>query len=213
MKKILPLLTFTLFALVSAAQDITDGKVNFQKKEQPAVIMEVPYPPSVVEDAIKNYLNRRGSKSNTSSGYQLFKGTIVDSLSNDAKDLYFKVERKSRKERDASVIYVFATQPNENPAKRETFNTEMSGVRSFLRQMQPHLEAQNLEYEIGNQEDEVKKAEKKYDRLVDDGNDMQKRLKKLQENIEDNRKDVEKQKQEIEKQKTILDNMRGKRKG
>lgn len=212
MKNILPILIFIFCITSGVAQDITEGKVDYQKKEQAALIMELPYAPGVVEDAIKDYLNKRGSKANSSRGYQLFKGTKLDSLNPDDHDLYFKVERKSRKEKDASVVYLFVTKANENPTTREVSQTgDLSGARSFLRSMLPSVEAYNLETEIGGQEGEVKKAEKKYDRLVDDGNDLQKRLKKLQDDIEENKKDQEKQKQEIEKQKGILDNMRAKR--
>lgn len=212
MKKLLPLIL--IFATTCAlSQEITEGKTEYQRKDQPALIMELPYPPSVVEDAIKDYLNKKGSKATSSKGYQLFKATKLDSFSSEDNDLYFKVERKSRKEREASVVYFFITKPNENPASRDaSLTSDLSGARSFLQGMLPSLEAHNLEVEIGGQEGEVKKAEKKYDRLVDDGNDMQKRLKKLENDIEENKKDVEKQKQEIDKQKGILDSMRGKRK-
>jgi hypothetical protein len=214
MKQILPILVFLFSITTSVAQDISEGKVDYQKKEQAALIMELPYPPNVVEGAIKDYLNKRGSKANSVKGYQLFKGTKLDSINPDDHDLYFKVERKSRKEKDASVVYMFVTKPNENPTTRDVSQTgDLSGARSFLRGMLPSVEAYNLETEIGGQEGEVKKAEKKYERLVDDGSDLQKRLKKLQDDIEDNKKEQEKQKQEIEKQKGILDNMRAKRKG
>jgi hypothetical protein len=213
MKHILPIIIFILSIAPALAQDITEGKVDYQKKEQAALIMELPYPPNVVEDAIKDYLNKRGTKANSSKGYQLFKGTKLDSLNPEDNDIYFKVERKSRKERDASVVYMFVTKANENPTTRDVSQTsDLSGARSFLRSMLPSVEAYNLETEIGGQEGEVKKAEKKYERLVDDGSDLQKRLKKLQDDIEDNKKNQEKQKQEIEKQKGILDNMRAKRK-
>jgi hypothetical protein len=213
MKKILPILLLSFFLKPAFSQEIVEGKVDYQKKEQAALMVELPYPPGVVEDAIKDYLNKRGLKSNSSRGYNLFKGTRLDSLGGEDHDLYFKVERKSRKEKDASVVYVFVTKPNENPADRLQGETSgLSSARSFLTRMMPSVDAYNLEVEIGGQESEIKKAEKKYDKLVDDGNDMQKRLKKLQENIEDNKKDVEKQKQEIEKQKGILENMKSKRK-
>jgi hypothetical protein len=213
MKKILPLLIFAFFAILANAQDIVEGKVDYQKKEQPALIMELPYPPGVVEDAIKDYLNRRGTKGNSSKGYQLFKSAGLDSLGVESRDLYFKVERKSRKEKEASIVYLFVTNPNENPATRESSVVDLSGAKSFLQRMVPAVEAHNLEVEISSQEGEVKKAEKKYNKLVDDADDMQKRLKKLQENIEENKKEQERQKLEIEKQKGILEGMRGKRKG
>lgn len=214
MKKILLLVIVSFFINQSFAQDITEGKVDFQKKEQAALIVELPYSPGVVEDAIKDYMNKRGLKSNSAKGYNLFKGTRLDSLGGEENDLYFKVERKSRKEKDASVVYLFVTKPNENPADRLPAETSgLSSARSFLSRMMPSVDAYNLEMEIGGQEGEIKKAEKKYDKLIDEQGDLQKRLKKLQENIEDNKKEQEKQKQEIEKQKGILDNMRGKRKG
>lgn len=213
MKKILTLLILSFFIKYTAAQEIVEGKVDYQKKEQAALMVELPYPPGVVEDAIKDYLNKRGIKSNSSKGYNLFKGTRLDSLSGMDNDLYFKVERKSRKEKDASVVYLFVTKPNENPTERLTGETSgLSSARSFLSGLIPTVDAHNLEVEISGQENEIKKAEKKYDKLIDDANDMQKRLKKLQDNIEENKRDQEKQKQEIEKQKSILETMKGKRK-
>jgi hypothetical protein len=213
MKKILPLLALGFFIKYAAAQEITEGKVDYQKKEQAALMVELPYKPEVVEDAIRDYLNKRGLKASSSKGYQLFKGTRLDSLSGMDNDLYFKVERKSRKEKDASVVYMFVTKPNENPTQRLPAETSgLSSARSFLTSLIPSVDAHNLEVEISGQENEIKKAEKKYDKLIDDGNDMQKRLKKLQENIEDNKKDQEKQKLEIEKQRGILENLRSKRK-
>jgi hypothetical protein len=213
MKQILLAAILCFFIQHSFAQDIVEGKVDFQKKEQSALIVELPYPPSVVEDGIKDYLNKRGLKANSTKGFNVFKGTRLDSLSGEDNDLYFKVERKSRKDKDASVVTVFVTKPNENPADRLPAETSgLAGARSFLSNMMPALAAYNLEMEIGGQEGEIKKAEKKYERLNDDANDMQKRLKKLQDNIEENKKEQERQKAEIEKQKSILDNMKGKRK-
>jgi len=213
MKKLLPLI-LVLVSTCALAQEITEGKTEYQRKEQPAVIMELPYPADVVEDAIKDYLNRRGVKATSSKGYQLFKDTKLHDLASESHHLYFKVERKSRKEKDASVVYLFVTRPDENPATRAVSSTtDMAPAKAFLSEMRPHIEARNLEAEISNQENEVKKAEKKYERLVDDSNDMQKKLKKLQNDIEENKKDQEKQKQEIEKQKGILEGMKGQRKG
>jgi hypothetical protein len=212
MKKILLLLILTVSILYAGAQDIMEGKVEYQKKEQPALIIELPYSPQVVEDAIKDYLNKRGSKASSSKGYQMFKGTRLSELDTEGSDVYFKVERKSRKEKDASVVYMFVTKPNENPITRVVETQDLSAARSFVNNMLPSLEAYNLETDISAQENEVKKAEKKFERLVDDQKDMEKRLKKLQENIEENRRDQDKQRQEIEKQKIMLEGMRGRRK-
>ena len=179
MKKYLPLFICMLSMLWAQGQEIAEGKVDHHRKDQPALIIELPYPPDVVEDAIKDYLNKKGSKSNSSRGYQLFKDTKLSELDTEGSDLYFKVERKSRKEKDASVVYFYVTKPNENfkatAASMEMYNT--GAARSFLQGMLPSVEAHNLEVEITTQEGAVKKAEKKFDRLTEDGEDMQKRLK------------------------------------
>ena len=215
MKKYLPLFICMLSMLWAQGQEIAEGKVDHHRKDQPALIIELPYPPDVVEDAIKDYLNKKGSKSNTSRGYQLFKDTKLSELDTEGSDLYFKVERRSRKEKDASIVYFYVTKPNENfkatAASVEMYNT--GAARSFIQGLLPSVEAHNLEVEIVAQEGAVKKAEKKHDRLTEDGEDMQKRLKQLQEDIENNKKELEKQNQEIAKQKNILDAMRSKRKG
>lgn len=214
MKKYLPLFIFVLSMLRLQAQEITEGKVDHHRKDQPALILELPYPPDVVEDAIKDYLNKKGAKGNSSKGFQLFKDTRLNDLDTEGSDLYFKVERKSRKEKDASVVYFYVTPRNENLKATASPAVEMhnqSNARSFLAAMLPSVEAHNLEVEISGQEGAVKKAEKRYDRLTEDAEDMQKKLKKLQEDIEQNKKDQENQKKEIEKQKGILETMRTKR--
>jgi chromosome segregation ATPase len=92
-------------------------------------------------------------------------------------------------------------------------NTEEVGkAKSFLYNLLPDIEAENLELQITVQEDVVVKAEKKLKTLKDDKDDMEKRLKKLQEDIKQNEKDQEKQTSEIENQRKALDALKSKRK-
>ena len=213
MNKIILACVLILACNVAFAQEPIEGKTEFQKKEQPAAVVELPYPPDVVEDAIKGYLTKKGVKGNTSKGVQIFKGTKLSDLDLSNSDLYFKVERKSRKEKDASIVYMFVTKENENPATRvegDTYGVE--GAKTFLKEMLPSIEAHNLEVDIAGQEAALKKAERRYDNLTDEAKDLEKRLKKLEENIEENKKDIEKQRQEVENQRKILETMRAKRK-
>ena len=212
MNKIILACVLVLTCNIALAQEPIEGKTEFQKKDQPSAVIELPYHPDVVEDAIKNYLTKRGVKGNSSKGVQIFKGTKLSELDLSNSDLYFKVERKSRKEKDASVVYLFVTKENESPGARiegDTYGVE--AAKSFLKEMIPSIEAHNLEVDISGQENAVKKAEKKYDNLTDEAKDLQRRLKKLEENIEDNKNEIEKQRQEIENQRRILETMRAKR--
>jgi hypothetical protein len=189
-----------------------ESKVEFQKTTQPSVMVSVPYTSEVVEDAIKDYFNRMGVKADDSHGFQVFKSARLSLTDTWNSDLYFKVERKSRKEKDESIIYFFATPENQQPNLRKPGDQYgVDGARNFLRSMLPSLEAYNLQVQISIQEEEVRKAEKKYQHVIDEGDDLDKKLKKVQENIVENKNDLAKQKEEMETQRKLLEVLKNKK--
>jgi hypothetical protein len=203
------LLTFIFSTTYS--QEVMESKVDFQRTSQPGVMVSVPYPNDVVEDAIKNYFNRLGVKADDSHGFQLFKSTKLNVTDAWNSDLYFRVERKSRKEKDESVVYFFATPENQQPNLRKPGDQYgVDGARNFMRSMLPSIDAYNLQVQISLQEEEVKKAEKKYQKAVDDGDDLDKKLKKVQENIEENKNDQARQKVEMDLQRKLLQELKSK---
>src|SRR5687767_6425338 len=127
-------------------------------------------------------------------------------------DLHFKVERKNRRDKDASVVYLLVGRPSENVAVRTSDDRHKvyEGI-TFLNQMVPTMEAGNLEEEIARQEDEVKKAEKKMKNLEEDQQDLERKIKNLEEKLEENRNDQRKQVEEVNKQKIALEAMKGRR--
>ena len=211
MKNIL-LLFLTLSFSVAYSQEVMESKVEFQKTTQPSVMVSVPYTSDVVEDAIKDYFNRMGVKADDSHGFLVFKSARLSLTDTWNSDLYFKVERKSRKEKDESIIYFFATPENQQPNLRKPGDQYgVDGARNFLRSMLPSLDAYNLQVQISIQEEEVRKAEKKYQRVIDEGDDLDKKLKKVQENIEENKNDRAKQKEEMENQRKLLEALKNKK--
>jgi len=212
MKKILLAAICIASINILVAQEPSEGKVEYQKKELPAAIIELPYPPNVVENAIKDYLYKRGVKGITSKGFQIFKATKLPEMNMESYDIYFKVERKSRSDKDASIVYLFATKENESPENISNLNYDLTSAKSLLKSIIPSVQSDNLEAEIAGQENAIKKAEKKYDNLIDDGRSLEKKIKKLEDNLQENRKDVEKQRQDIENQKRILETLKERRK-
>jgi hypothetical protein len=211
MKNIL-LLFLTLSFSVAYSQEVMESKVEFQKTTQPSVMVSVPYTSEVVEDAIKDYFNRMGVKADDSHGFQVFKSARLSLTDTWNSDLYFKVERKSRKEKDESIIYFFETPENQQPNLRKPGDQYgVDGARNFLRSMLPSLEAYNLQVQISIQEEEVRKAEKKYQHVIDEGDDLDKKLKKVQENIVENKNDLAKQKEEMETQRKLLEVLKNKK--
>lgn len=210
MKYILTVLVAS-FALQLAQAQAIEAKVEYQKKDQDAFMIEFPYPPSVVEDAILERMAKMGLKAKESKGFRNFKETVLTQISSEKLDYILRVERKSRKEKDESQVYLLIYKGDGNLFSIMDESLKQN-ARFFLNDLAPYVEAYNLEVEIKKQEDEVVKAEKKQSGLEDDLKSLENKKKKLEEDMEENKKDQEKQKQEIEKQKQVLDAMKSKRK-
>jgi len=148
---------------------------------------------------------------NKDKGFRIYKAAYITDVSNTSMDYIFKVERKSRKEKDEAQLFMIMMKNDENAA-RTNDATDAGNAKRFLNDLLPEVEAANLELQIKDQEDVVAKSEKKQKNLEDDLDSMEKRLKKLQDDIEQNKKDQEKQKKDIITQRSALDNLKGKRK-
>lgn len=210
MKKIL-LFLFPLLASGMVLAQSYEGMIEYQKKDQKAIVIDFPYPPSVVEDAFVVKMEKLGYKKKESKGFLVYKNAVISDISSEPADYMIKVERKSRREKDESVVYILMNKGEENMIARSDAAINTS-VKSFLNGMSPHVEAYNLEVEIKKQEETVAKAEKKLKSLIDDKETMEKKIRKLEDDLKENAKNQEAQAKEIEAQKLALEAMMGKRK-
>lgn len=192
----------------------TEGSIEFQKTTQPAAVIELPYPEDVVEKAVSDYMSRKGSKGSDSKGFKTYKSFKLRDSQDGGNDLYFKIDRKSRKEKEITIVSVVVGKSGEDIKTRSApDNNSIDGAKDLLNDMVESIDAYNLEVQIQGQDDVVKKAQKKFDGLVDDQKDYEKKIKNLEDKLEQNKRDQEKQQSEIQKQKDTLETMRGKRKG
>ena len=218
MRKFLLVAALSFFGDQLHPQSAYEGSIEFSKKKQDAYVIDYPYPPEAVENALVKKMESLGYKVkeekgmfNKDKGFRVYKAAYITSINNTAMDYVFKVERKSRREKDESQLFMVVMKSDENQFRIFDALT-VNNAKRFLDGLLPDVEAADLEIKIKDQEDVVSKAEKKQKNLESDLNDMEKRLKKLQEDIEQNKKDQEKQKQEIINQRTALDTLRSKRK-
>ena len=191
----------------------TEGSVEFQKTQQPAAIIELPYPENVVEKGIASYMERKGSKGSDSKGFKTFRGYKLRDSQDFSSDLYFKIDRKSRKEKDITTVSLVVGRSGEDIKTRTVpDNSMLDGARDLLNDMVPDIEAYNLEVEIQDQDDVLKKAQKKFDGLVDDQKDYEKKIKNYQDKLEQNKRDQAKQDEEVRRQRDLMETLRAKRK-
>lgn len=212
MKKTILFLSILLISLLSYGQ-AQEGTVEYQKRLQPAAVIELPYPPSVVDAAMNDYLSKKGkSRKDNVKGFSTFRNT--DPVQSDSinADLYFKTERKSRKEKEVTVISLLVMPAEEQSNTSNLHYLKMDDAKNYLNELASSISAYNLEQTIKDQNDAVIKAETKYKNLVSDGNDLENKRTAIEKKIADNKNDQQQQLKEIENQKQKLSQWVGQRK-
>jgi hypothetical protein len=93
MKKILLSVIITAVSYLSFGQ-VYDGTVNYNKKEQPAVISDYKFPQETVEKALKEKLQNLGLKVKSSRGFLIASNSIISNIAAIPMDYAFKIDRK-----------------------------------------------------------------------------------------------------------------------
>jgi hypothetical protein len=206
-----------LFVAGPAFSQAYESSIDYNKKKHKAIVLECSYPEEAAENAIIEKLKGLGNKSreekgmfNRDKGFIIFRNAYVSDISDKDMDFIVKVERKSRKEKDMTNVYLVITKNGENMLASSDNYAEHA--KRFLNELLPDIEVANLELKIKSQEDEVGKAEKKFKDLQDDQVSMEKKIKDLQEDLKKNAKGQEDQQKEIGNQRGLLDVLKGKRK-
>lgn len=219
MKRFGPTLTIALLSFTTLFGQAYQGKMEYDKKKQEAIVIEYEYPQEAVENAIIKKIEDMGNQAkeekgvfNKDKGCIVFRNATVTEISSDMLNYIVKIERKSRKDKDETVVYmVINNKEGEDMISKEV--DYASKAKSFLNSLHPEIEKSHLEIRIQTQEGTVAKAEKKFKDLQSDQATMEKKIKNLQDDLKENVKDQEAQQKEIEVQKQSLETLKGKRKG
>jgi hypothetical protein len=204
MKKTILFFSILLISLLCYGQ-AQEGTVEYQKKLQPAAVIELPYPPSVVDAAMDDYLSKKGrSKSNDIKGFATFRNTQPVATDTVNADLYFKTGRKGRKEKEVTVVSLLVMPTEVQTNNANLHYLDMNNAKTYLNDLASAIGAYNLELTIKNQNDAVTKAETKYKNLVNDGDDLEKKRTAIDKKIADNKNDQQQQLKEIESEKQKL---------
>jgi hypothetical protein len=200
------LLVCMLFITVLMVGQAKEGTVKFQRTQQPAAVIELPYTPNIVSAAMNDYLSKKGkSKGNDLKGFTTFRNTQFQQNDASNADLYFKVQKNNKGENGNSIVSLLLTAPKEVNVKASTIHhLDMEQAKTFLNDLAPAIEAYNLEQQIKNQNEAVIKAESRYKSLADDGTDLETKRVGIERKQQDNKQEQQKQMNEIENQKQKL---------
>jgi len=200
----------TLVAIMLCSAGFSQARytfIEFKDAQKPGIQNDYSFSDKTVSDAIEDKLSKMGYKGKESKGYVMYKGVTLPELGNKSYDLYFKVDRKSKKDKDNSTVNMLISTGNENFVDTSD-NMTIGNAKAFLNNLAPSIAAYDLQVQINNQDDAVKKAEKKYKSLQNDAEDLQKKKKHLEQQIDDNIKAQRDQQAELDKQRQLYDALR-----
>lgn len=211
MKKIIGLVVLIALYAATQAQSYT-GTADYKKMSRQAIFNEVPFGEKVTEAAIQDSLEKLGYKPKESKGFMVYRGVKLSSLSNEPLDIYFSVERKSRKEKEISVITMLMAKGEDNFITQGVDPGIIENGKSFLNGFTNYIDSYNLEQQIAEMEEIRITNEKKTASLTSDAEDLQKKKKKIEKEIEDNIKEQADHKEAAEKNLQSLEVLKSKRK-
>ena len=218
MKKTIVAFSMTFLVCAQAFSQASLTTASYNKKDQPALLLQLPYSEDVAEGFIVANLKKvgyepesKGSlfwKSNKVNGYYVYKNVRLEGLHNGV-DLYFKVEPKSRKEKDQSLIYLLMSKEGENFVSSGSDPDIMDAGKSFMNGFVEQSAVYKLDLDVKNQEKAVKDAENKLSKLKDEEQKLNKKLEQLQKDIKQNLEDQDAQQKTIEAERQKLEVLKG----
>lgn len=204
MKRVLLLLIAAFVFSVPSWSQAYESEITYGKKKQKAITIDYGYPQEAVENAIVKKLESMGQSGkeqkglfNKDKGFIVFKDATVVDVSDATMDYVIKVERKSRKEKDETTLYM-VLQKNGEDAVTTLDSYSVGKAKTFLNNLLPEIEEANLELQITAQDETVVKSEKKFKDLQDEKSDLEKKLKKNSENLENQQKLIDTQRQALD---------------
>ena len=211
MKKSCLLIFFSLvFSGVIAQTHVVH--IDYQNTGREALANEIGYPEKTVNYAIDDRMAKQGIKGKSNKGFMVYHGVMLPDMGGSVLDFYFSVDRKSKKDKENSLITLMVSKGGENFITDSSDALLMGKVKAWLDTLGNMVAVYDLEQQIASQEDKVKKNERKLKNLQDEGKDLVKKRKKTEEEINDNNKAQASQQEELENQKKTLETLKGNRK-
>lgn len=199
-----------MVATFAGAQAYED-KIQYDKDKQAAVAVDYSFREEALENAFIERMKKMGYKPkeekgflNRDKGFLVFKNAHVPEISRDKLDYVIKVEKKSKKATDESVLYLVILN-NEVNVIATMSNADIARTKKFLNNLLPDVEAADLELQIRDQEQSLADAEKKLRTL-------QAEKEVLDTKLTENVKTQEETAKEIESRKLSVETLKGKRK-
>ena len=177
------ILLFGLFlcTFTFAHSQVRDSRTTIDTTVRPAVLIETDLSGSEAESAIESYFDSmhvskekgKGFIIKKSMGYMLFRRAKVENVS-DALDVYFVVENKKQKGKDAASVYITAAKGTDNFFSPENDRATWGQLKDFASYLQSnYFEQYKLYTQLAAVNKDMEKKKKKLDDLLKENYELE----------------------------------------
>lgn len=208
---------FMLTGFFAIAQT-TPTTLTINKKIQPGLVLQLPNNTEVAEGTILQKLKETGYspetmgqlfwKKNKVDGFYVFNGVTLPALNNQKLDMYFKVDQKSKSQKEESTIYLLVSKGYDNFISAESDTITFAAATAFLNGFVNGTANFRLNLDIEEQEKVIQNAEKKLLSLKEDNKAISKKIESLQADQRNKTNDEAMQEKEILNQKVKLQELK-----
>ncbi|MEO6135907.1 MAG: hypothetical protein ABIP35_12185 [Ginsengibacter sp.] len=212
MKYFYSLMFFLFVSVIAFAQAPMKTTAEYNGQKYPCYIATFNLPPDETEKVVKDKMKSQGYNPEKSKGFLVYRNVKLNELDvNENQDVIFKIERKSRKEKDQTELTMIAAKAGEIPSEKvkgakivAEVTTPVNSV-TFLNSFQSGINLASYNLELEKITDDVAKGEKAQENLKKEQSKLEKKIKDLQDDLVVNQKDQEKQTAEIARQRKLLE--------
>jgi hypothetical protein len=194
MRKLLLFVFPAIFAIPSAKAQSYKSSYTFQKNLYPVAAIQVPFEEDAVKDALIDYMKAHGYKDAHYKDFIVFRDVPLDKNNAAVSDAYFLVDRKSRSEKDVTVISLLPVKKGEtlSPATAEDSSYTRIAM-TYLDSLKKNVHSFSLTKLIEAQQKTLDKTKGKMVDLKNDSGDIAKKIRSYESELAQNKIDQENQ--------------------
>ena len=205
---------------------IYDGTVEHQKTALAAKVFEFRYPAKDLANAIGRYFQDRGGKLSKVKGLTVVSGIRLHDSDDEAYDIYYQIKGKGSGKNALSTLSVILAEPGEDILARGQATEgeavagaafpavyESRGAEGFFRDLGVYVGDYDYSQLTASHEKALRKAESRYESLVNKGRSLERKRQSIERQITDNIEQQREQAREVDRLALLLDQIRAKRRG
>lgn len=202
MKKIV--FIFSLVFSFSVYGQVSNVSAEIDKTMRPALSMVAPYNAKNAGAALSEHLKEMGLKGGKNlKGWTFYEGVLIEKISPNRQDYYFKVEQNGKNKEEA-IVYLAMSKGYGNFVDESNDKELVEKGKLWMNDFNFTLAQYKLGLDIIEAEKAFDNGVKEYEKSVKAGEDLAKQ-------VESNKADQKAKKDEMDKLKAVVDGLKAKK--